>query len=158
MLGTVSTAITTIKTAADAAKVFRELTRNRKGNILVLLEEIKENSRLCWMVLERDTNPLKAIPAFQTTEYDRLLREGYDFNKLSRKRKKIAVSEEILTHDQKVLLGKDTADLVMSIYDSIKDLKSYYRVDPENPRINWRRRILNLHKKIMLLIFHLKGY
>jgi hypothetical protein len=158
MLNTVSTAASTINTAANAAKLFKELLKGKKGDILVLLEEIKENSRICWMVVERDTDPMKAIPALQTPEYDRLLREGFDLNQLNKKRKKIEVSENILTRDQKSYLGKSTAELVTSIYDSIKDLKSYYRVDPQNQRINWRLRILNLHKKIMLLIFHFKGY
>lgn len=158
MLNTVSTAASTINTAANAAKLFKELLKGKKGDILVLLEEIKENSRICWMVVERDTDPMKAIPAFMTNEYDRLLREGFDFNQLKKKRKKIEVSEEILTRDQKSYLGKDIAELVTSIYDSIKDLKSYFRIDPQNQRINWRLRILNLQKKIMLLIFHFKGY
>ncbi len=158
MLNTVSTAASTINTAANAAKLFKELLKGKKGDILVLLEEIKENSRICWMVVERDTDPMKAIPAFMTNEYDRLLREGFDFNQLKKQRKKIEVSEEILTRDQKSYLGKDIAELVTSIYDSIKDLKSYFRIDPQNQRINWRLRILNLQKKIMLLIFHFKGY
>jgi len=158
MLNNVSTAASAINTAASAAKLFKELLKGKKGDILVLLEEIKENSRICWMVVERDTDPMKAIPAFTTNEYDRLLREGFDFNRLSKKRKKIEVSEDILTPYQKFFLDKDTAELVTSIYDSIKDLKSYHRIDPQNQRINWRLRILNLQKKIMLLIFHCKGY
>lgn len=144
-----------LSSAASTAKEFRELLRGKKGDTRALLEEVKKNLSLCWMVVERDTELARIIPELTTLEYDRLLRAGFNFNSLSRK--KIQGSPRLAESDLSSFIGKETKDLVENIYDKIKTLKLIYRVDEDNPRIRWRRRIVNVHRRMLLLMEHLRS-
>jgi hypothetical protein len=156
MLESISTAFSSLSTAANTAKVFKELLKNKKGDSRALLEELKENLGLCWLVAERDTDPMKVVPELATIEYDRLLREGFDFNQLNKTRKIIKGDPRLSSSDLSSFIGRDIAHLVEGIYDRIKELKRIHRVDKENPRIDWQRRVYNLHKRILLLMLHLQ--
>ena len=154
MIETIQTVFSTIATAASTLKTFRELLKGKKGDTRALLEELKENAGLCWLVMEMDTDPIKIISELRTEEYDRLLKTNFDFNSL--KKQRISVDERIGKSDLSSFLGKETAILVENIYDRIKELKRIYRVDRENPKVRWRVRIINLQKRILLLLWHLK--
>ncbi len=143
-----------LSSLGKTGKAIAEISRNKKGDSRALLEEIKTNATLCWMVLEKETAPLKAVPRFKTIEYDRLLRSSFSFNRLNRK--KITGTEAIAETELGTFIGKDTASLVENIYDKIKTLKQIYEIDRENPKIRWRVRIINLQKRILLLLHHLR--
>lgn len=146
-----------LASAADAAAAFQNLLRRRRGDTKVLLEEIKENMGLCWMVIEHGTDPLRVVPELATVEYDRLLRAGFDFNSINRRRREIQASEALEQSDLSSFVGKETADLIENTYDKVKELRRLYRVDRDNPEIDWRRRVINLLKRILLLMQHLRG-
>ena len=95
------------------------------------------------------------IKELQTAEYDRLLKTDFDFNRL--KRKKIKASQRYKGTDLKSFIGKDTYHLVENIYDRIKEMKRIHRIDNNLERIRWTVRFSNLHKRILLLLEHLKG-
>lgn len=145
----------TLATAAKTLEAFKALLRGKKGDTRALLEEIKGNARLCWLVIERDTAPLKIVPELATTEYDRILRTAFRFNSI--KRKKVQSFKELEESELSSFIGKETADLIENIYDKIKALKQIYRVDRNNPKIRWRRRVISLQKRILLLMKHLKS-
>jgi hypothetical protein len=105
------------------------------------------------MVLELGTDPMKIIPELRTTEYDGILKTNFEFNSL--KRGRIQADQELLQSDLSSFVGKDTQDLIDNIYDKTKALKRAYRVDRDNPKILWRRRVLNLQKRMLLLMQHL---
>jgi hypothetical protein len=155
MIESISVIFSSLSSAASTAKVFTELLRGKRGNTRALLEELKENLGLCWLVIERDTDPMKIIPELATSEYDRLLRTDFDFNSL--KRKKIQGSQELAESDLSSFIGKETQELVENIYDKIKALKRIHRVAKDNSRILWRRRIINVNKRILLLMQHLRS-
>ncbi len=155
MIETISVIFSTVSSAASTAKVFKELLRGKKGDKRALLEEIKDNVGLCWMVVEQDTDPMKIIPELTTSEYDRILRTEFDFNSV--KRNRVQASEKLAESDLTPFIGKETKDLIENIYDKIKDLRRIHRVDKDNPKINWRRRIINLHKRMLLLMQHLSS-
>ncbi len=144
-----------ISSAASAAKMLNELLQGKKGEKRILLEEIKENQALCWMVVENGTDPMEVVPELKTVEYDRILRTDFNFNSLERK--KIRKSSDLEASDLSSFIGKETQDLVENIYDKIKGLKRVHRVDKDNPNIRWRRRIINLLKRILLLMQHLQS-
>ncbi len=142
----------------EALKALNKILKKRRGDSRALLEEMKENLGLCWMVVELETDPKQILPKLQTSVYDRLCAEGFDFNRMtSKKRRTIQGSDALLNTDLKSFAGKDTASLVENLYDRIKDLKRLYEVDPENPRIHWRQRVVNVLKRALLLMKHLKG-
>jgi hypothetical protein len=154
MIESIQSVFSTIATAASTLKTFRELLKGKKGDTRALLEELKENAGLCWLVMEMDTDPMKIINELRAEEYDRLLKTNFDFNSL--KKQRISGDERIGKSDLSSFLGKRTTILVENIYDRIKDLKRIYRVDKENPKVRWGVRIINLQKRILLLLWHLK--
>jgi hypothetical protein len=155
MIESIAAIFSGLSSAASTAEVFKKLLRGKKGDTRAFLEEVKENLGLCWMVVERDTDPMNIIRELATLEYDRLLRAGFNFNSLSRK--KIQGNPRLAESDLSSFIGKETDDLVENIYDKIKTLKLIYRVDEDNPRIRWRRRIVNVQKRMLLLMEHLRS-
>ncbi len=157
VLDTISTLFSTLGNAASTAKAFSELVQNNKGGARLLLEELKRNSTLTWLAVEREVEPLKIIPELSANAYDRLLEKNYNFNELSPKRKKVRGNASLQDSDLASYIGKDTATLVEGIYDRLKELQVIFKVDPGNKRIDWSRRVINLHKRILLLMVHLRG-
>jgi hypothetical protein len=114
---------------AKAMASFDAFRRGKKGDIRSLIEELKENSRLCFHVVNDGVDYKNVIPKFSTVEFDRLNREGFNFNAL--KTQKIQVIPGIEKTDLASWPGKTTAELVEKIYDKIKDLKSMQEFKPE---------------------------
>jgi hypothetical protein len=155
MIESIAAIFSGLSSAASTAEAFKKILRGKKGDTRAFLEEVKENLGLCWMVVERDTDPMNIIRELATLEYDRLLRAGFNFNSLSRK--KIQGNPRLAESDLSSFIGKETKDLVENIYDKIKTLKRIHRVDKGNPRIRWRRRIVNVHRRMLLLMEHLRS-
>ncbi len=159
VLGTLSTLFSTLGTATNTAKAFKELLANKKGEVRLLLEELKRNSTLSWLVVQRQVEPRKIIPQLSTKAYDRLLEENFNFNNLtSPARRTVKGDVRFEDSDLASFIGRDVANLVEGIYDRIKEMQVIHQVDPRNKRIDWNRRVINLHKRILLLMFHLKGW
>ncbi|HEY2982095.1 MAG TPA: hypothetical protein VGJ22_13005 [Anaerolineales bacterium] len=158
VLETISTLFSTLGTAADTTKAFKELLHNNRGEPRLLLEELKKNATLCWLVVEREVEPQTAVEKMSVAVYDRLLEKGFDFNRLSPGKHRIRRVARLEDSDLASFLGNDVARLVESIYDRIKEMQLVYQVDPDNERIDWNRRVLNLHKRILLLMSHLRGW
>lgn len=139
---------------------FGKLLRWKRGNVKVLLEEIKENLILCSMVIDDGTDAQVIVPNLRNEEYVRLLKLGFNFNKISRNnwRNKKIQSEELKNSDLEFFNGKGTEYVVDNIYGKIKELKLRYKIDKKNPNIQWDRRVRNLHKRILVLMWHLLGH
>ena len=156
-LETIGTLFSALGSAANTTKAFKELLQKNKGEVRFLLEELKKNLTLSWLVVERESEPQKIIPQLSTKAYDRLLEKVFNFNDLSSK-KKVKGNADLQDSDLSSFIGKDVANLVEGIYDRIKEMQLVLEVDPDNQRIDWNRRVINLHKRILLLMFHLRGY
>ena len=157
VLETIASLFSTLGTAAKTTKAFQELLQNKKGETRLLLEELKKNSTLSWLVVEREVAPQKVIPQLSTNAYDRLLAKNYNFNELSPKKRILQGYASLEDSDLSSFINKDVAALVEGIYDRIKELQLIFQVDPGNARIDWYRRIINVHKRILLLMFHLRA-
>ncbi len=153
MIESIVKLFSTLSTAAKTAKALQKIIADVSGDERTLLEEIKENAGLCWLVTKREVDAFKVIPELQTTEYDRLLKTDFDFNQLSKK--KIKASQRYKSSDLKPFIGKETHELVEAIYDRIKELKRIHKLDPDSSRTRWSVRFINLHKRILLLLEHL---
>ena len=144
--------------ATSGFKVVEELVnilKKKKGKARLLFEELKFNLDLLVMVVEEGTDHFKVIPKFETKQYDTMLKENYNFNSISKK--PIEKSERIEKSDIGHFIGKSIGILIEDIYDKIKQIKARYEIDNENPKIDWKRRIINLYKRLILLIHHLRS-
>ena len=155
---TISTIVSIFGNALNTASAFSELIKTNKGEASLLLEELKKNNTLCWLVTDRESKPQKIIPKLSVGAYDKLLEKGFDFNKISPKKKNVKGHPRLKDNDLSNFIGKDTATLVVGIYDRIKEMQTIMDADPKNKRIDWERRMNNLHKRILLLMAHLRGW
>ena len=153
MLESILPALSGLITAAKAMASFDSFRKGRKGDIRALIEELKENSRLCFHVVNDGIDHKLVISKFATTEYDRLNKAGFNFNTL--KSTSIPAFPGIEKTDLSSWSGKTTSELVGNIYDKIKDLRSLNDFKPEG-QFN-RRRLINIHKRILLLLRHASG-
>ena len=132
---------------------FDDFRKGRKGGVRSLIEELKENSRLCFRVVNDGVEHKAVIPIFSTSVFDRLNEAGFNFNAL--KAQKIQSIPGIESTDLASWPGKTTAELVENIYDKIKDLKSIHEFKSDGAQN--KRRLINIHKRILLLLRHAKG-
>lgn len=151
MLASVSLLLSVVSSCAKAMLWFSDLHKQSRGNVRALVEELKENSRLCFRVIEDNVPPEAVIPRFSTVVFDRLNESGFDFNTV--KRSAIPDFEGLSGSDLAPWAGKPTKLLIASIYDKIKDLRSIHALNAKEPRL-WRRRIINIHKRLLLLLRH----
>jgi hypothetical protein len=154
MLATIRDLFDFATTGARAVQELTKVINRRKGESRLLLEELKENQDLCLMVLGEGTNPMLVLPRFRADQYNRLMAGGFNFNTINRE--KIGGREKLEKSDLSYLIGRSTADLIEDIYDKVKELQRRYEIDRDNPKIQWRRRIINLYKRILLLVDHLR--
>lgn len=139
-------------TATGALNAFTGWKSKTKGNARSVIEELKENSRYLWLVIEEDVPLEKVMSNLSTKEYDRLLKEGFSFNSL--KNKKIGKYVSLDGTDLSSWQGKETENLVSNIYDKIKDLKTKYPLSKNSKKIRWKQRVKNVQKRILLLVKH----
>lgn len=144
-----------LASAGAALRSFSDWRARSRGEVRVLVEELKENSRLCWLVLEEGVPLETIVPKLSTVEFDRLNRAGFDFNTL--KRERIGAWKSLAGTDLASWQGKTSEALLRSIYDKIKDLQTIYPHAAGNPARRWRGRVWNIQKRIMLLLKHISG-
>jgi len=155
MLENIPLALKSIASAASSLKAFTDWRSRTKGDVRALIEELKENARYCWLVLEQDVDPGEIIPRLSTSEYDRLSKSGFSFNAL--KRHNIARIDSLKGTDLSSWQGKSTEALIANIYDKIKDVKTLYPFIAEKKNIQWKTRIGNIQKRILLLLKHVSS-
>ena len=136
--------------ASKAMASFDAFRKAQRGEARALIEELKENSRLCFRVASDGVDHRAAIPKFSTAVFDRLNAAGFNFNSLQRRR--ISPYPGLAASDLSRWGGKSTAELVTNIFDKLKDLRSRHDFTPEQ-KFN-RRRLINIHKRLLLLLRH----
>lgn len=154
MLENIPGILKSIATMYSGLNAFSDMRAKTRGDARSLVEELKENSRLCWLVIEEDIGIEKIIPQLTHTEFDRLNKAGFDFNAL--KRKKIRKYPHVDKSDLASWSGKSTHALIENIYDKIKDLETTYKYSSHSEKYRWKARIINIQKRILLLVKHLK--
>lgn len=143
----------TILEAATAAEFWKKLSRDTTGDASVLIDEIKNNLRFCRLVLEDHETIDDSIDVLSTAEFDRLRRSGFKFKALSSR--KIRKHKSLENTDLAYWQGKTTRELVVSIYDKIKDIQILYPRAKHSTKRRWNVRVINIQKRILLLLKHL---
>ena len=151
MLESIAPFMNVLTTAAQAMAWFTDLRKKTRGDVRALVEELKENSRLCFHVIEDGLAPEAVIPRLSTIVFDRLNESGFDFNAV--KRKHIQTFDGMKQTDLASWAGKSTQSLIENIYDKIKDLRALHTL-PVNRKRRLGPRIINIHKRILLLLRH----
>lgn len=152
MLENIPVLLKSFETATGSLNAFMGWKSKAKGNASSVIEELKENSRYLWLVIEEDVSLEKVVSNLSTKEYDRLLKEGFSFNSL--KKNKIGSYVSLDGTDLSSWQGKETEKLVFNIYDKIKDLKTKYPLSKNSKKIRWNQRVKNVQKRILLLVKH----
>ena len=139
-------------TAKSTLNAFTGWKSKNKGDARSIIEELKQNSRYLWLVIEENVKLSEVVNNLSTKEYDRLLKQGFNFNNL--KNKKIANYSSLKNTSLSSWQGKRTEDLVSNIYDKIKDLKIKYPRAKNSKQVRWKLRVKNTQQRILLLLRH----
>ncbi len=143
-----------VNTLEKTSKSLSSLIKGKKGAKRIFLDEIRHNLTVCWLYLKRDAKLKQVIDELRHDVYDQLSVKGFDYNSL--KKGKIESHPSLTRSDLKYLVGKRTEDLIHKIYGRIKDLKLTYKLSANNPKNRYSVRIINIQKRMLLLLRHLK--
>lgn len=149
---------TVLKALSSAGTAMKELAAWRaraRGEERVLIGELKDNLHYLDMVAE-DGVPLgKVINKLSISEYKKLSSRGYNFNTI--KKKSIEKYPSLAGTDLAAWPGKQTGDLIDSIYDKINELKIKFPYVEKNANYRWNTRVNNIRKRIWLLLRHVRS-
>lgn len=146
-----------LKSLASAGSALSELASWRKrarGDARALVGELKDNLSYLDMVVVDDVALDAVVTRLSTVEYKRLAKAGFNFNAL--KRDRIAHYSSLQGTELASWAGKDTQDLVESIYDKINELVIRYPHVANHKNYRWQVRVNNIRKRIWLLLRHVK--
>ena len=148
-------ALKSMASAGAALREFADWRKRAKGDARALVGELRDNLLYLDMVA-RDGVPLaEVIGKLSVGEFRRLERSGYNFNAL--KRGRIASYSSLQGTDLASWTGKSTEDLVVSIYAKINELKIRYPHVAAHSRYRWNVRVINVRKRIWLLLRHMRN-
>lgn len=152
---TIPAALKTLSAGNSAMKSITSWWNKSKGDSRALIGELKENLMYLDMVAS-DNVPLGDIAEkLSVVEYKRLSKEGYNFNKL--KKSKIVKYPSLQGTELERLGGKETEELVISIYDKISEIKIRFPYVGNSKKYRWGIRVSNIHKRIWLLLKHVNN-
>lgn len=145
-------------TISEVSKVIQDINswlKKQKGDSRALITELKDNLNYLEMVIEHGVELEDILKDITVDEYSRLQNEGFSFNKI--KNKKIPKLKSLNGTDLASWKGKETEELVVSIYDKIRNLKASYPKLKNKPNIRWNARVINIKKRILLLLQHVRS-
>jgi len=144
-----------LNTTANVVERFLTWRKRNVGDARSLVEELKQNSRILWLIAEHEASLDQVVGDLSTKTYDQLLRAGFNFDSI--KNRKIARYKYLDNTDLASWQGKKTSELIASIYDKIKDIRTLYPHAKSSKKLRWRVRVLNVQKRISLLLRHAGG-
>jgi hypothetical protein len=152
---TIPAVLKSLSVGSSATKSITSWWKKSKGDARALIGELKDNL-LYLDLVAADGVPLgDVVDKLSTTEYKRLSKEGYNFNKL--KKSKIFKYPSLKGTDLDKWGGKTTEELVNSIYDKINEIKIRFPHVGENKKYRWGVRVSNIRKRIWLLLKHVSS-
>ncbi len=152
---TIPTALTALSSGGSAAQSVTSWWKKSKGDSRALVGELKDNLSYLDMVA-CDGVPLGDVAEkLSVTEYKRLANEGFNFNKL--KKSKIAKYPSLEGTDLEKWRGKETEELVVSIYEKINEIKIRFPHVSNSQNYRWGVRVINIRKRIWLLLKHVSS-
>ena len=149
---TIPTVIKALSVSGSAMKSINSWWKKSKGDSRALIGELKNNLSYFDMVAEDSVELGAVVESISVIEYKRLSKEGFNFNKL--KQNKIQKYPSLKGTDLSAWGGKETEELIDSIYEKINDLKIRYPHVSNNKKYRWNVRVNNIRKRIWLLLKH----
>lgn len=151
---TIPSVLKVFSSAGSAVAELMAWKKRSKGKTRALLAELKDNLAYLDMVAE-DNVPLSDVAdKLSVTAYRQLAAEGFNFNTL--KRAKITAYPSLENTDLKYWAGRETEDLIESIYDKINDIQIRYPHVGDSKNYRWQVRVNNIRKRIWLLLRHMR--
>lgn len=144
---------TTLGEISNAVKDVNAWLKKQKGDSRLLVAEIKNNLIQLDMVVEHDVNLEEVLNDISIKEYKRLQGEGFNFGSI--KKSKIPKFKSMEGTDLESWMGKETEELISSIYDKIIALKTMFPRVKNSSKIRWNSRVINIRKRILLFLRHL---
>ena len=149
---TIPTALKALSTGGSAMKSITSWWNKSKGDSRAVIGELKENLSYLDMVA-MDNVPLGDVAEkLSVVEYKRLSKEGFNFNKLNKS--KISKYPSLKGTDLEKWGGKETEELVISIYDKVNEIKIRFPHVGNSKKYRWGVRVINIRKRIWLLLKH----
>lgn len=152
---TIPAALRSLAAAGSAIAELAAWRRRARGDTRALVGELKDNLLYLDMVAEEGVALGDVIDRLSVTEYRRLAKSGFGFNSI--KRGRIEPDPSLEGTELAPWVGKETAELVESIYDKINELKIRYPHVRDSGRYRWNVRVNNIRKRIWLLLKHVRG-
>ena len=152
---TIPTVIKSLSAGGSAMKSINSWWKKSKGDTRALIGELKENLTYLDMVAEDDVPLGDVVEKISVTEFKRLSKEGFNFNKL--KKSKISNYPSLQGTDLSSWAGKETERLIESIYDKLNDIKIRFPHVSSNKKYRWGIRVSNIRKRIWLLLKHVNS-
>ena len=152
---TIPVALKTISSGGSAMKSITSWWNKSKGGSRALIGELKDNLSYLDMVAT-DNVPLGDVAdKLSVVEYKRLSKEGFNFNKL--KKPRIVRYQFLQGTDLERWGGKETEELVISIYDKINEVIIRFPHVGNSKKYRWGVRVNNIRKRIWLLLAHVSS-
>lgn len=152
---TIPVALKTISSGGSAMKSITSWWNKSKGDSRALIGELKDNLSYLDMVAT-DNVPLGDVAdKLSVVEYKRLSKEGFNFNKL--KKPRIVRYQSLQGTDLERWGGKETEELVISIYDKINEVIIRFPHVGNSKKYRWGVRVNNIRKRIWLLLAHVSS-
>lgn len=152
---TTPTVLKSLSSAGAAAKELTAWWKKSKGDSRALIGELKDNLIYLDIVAKDGIDLGEVIEKLSVTEYKRLANTGFNFNSL--KRGKLSVLPSLKGTDLASWQGKQTEELIESIYEKLNDLKLRYPHVKKNSKYRWSIRVNNIRKRIWLLLMHVRS-
>jgi len=152
---TIPIALKALSASGSAMQSINSWWKKSKGDSRALIGEFKDNLLYLDMVAS-DGVPLgDVIEKLSLVQYKRLSNEGFNFNKL--KKTRIINYESLQGTDLERWRGKETEELIVSIYDKINEIKIRFPHIGNNKKYRWGVRVNNIRKRIWLLLKHVNS-
>ena len=152
---TIPTALKALSSGGSAMKSIASWWSKSKGDSRALIGELKDNLSYLDMVAEDDVPLSEVVDKLAIVEYRRLSKEGFNFNKL--KKSKISKYPSLKGTDLERWGGKETEELIISIYDKINEIKIRFPHVGNNKKYRWGVRVNNIRKRVWLLLKHVSS-
>ena len=141
--------------AGAAVAELTDLWKRARGDSRALIGELKDNLVYLDIVADDGVDLGEVIDKISVSSYKRLSAAGFNFNTL--KRSRVSSYSSLEGTDLSSWSGKETEELVESIYDKINDLKIRYPLIRSNKNYRWNVRVNNIRKRIWLLLMHVRS-
>ena len=135
-----------LKAGLESIKDTRKRTRVACNS---LVEELKQNERVCYMALEYDLEISAILPKFSRAIYDEICNSGVKLTAFRDKR--ISVRKSLEGTVFASWQGKPTAKLIRKTYDKITELVEFYPIAPSE-KIRSKQRLRNIKARIGMLL------